>query len=199
MNRKRIRLLTVFSLVAVLSGCASSTKKLDLPSANPASPQAKQSSGRPHSVLVADSVTVAVNDRLRETSGSAQTLKGSEHGEASAMTGMTTMPGMNMQAMSHDQHGGKTAPGGKAMEHQEHGMPGMDHEHHMENMKGMDEMQANPTPPKPAASASGTPTTKTPVTAKYTCPMHPEVESSVPGNCPKCGMKLIRKEKVHPL
>jgi hypothetical protein len=24
----------------------------------------------------------------------------------------------------------------------------------------------------------------------YTCPMHPEVVSSKPGKCPKCGMKL---------
>jgi hypothetical protein len=28
----------------------------------------------------------------------------------------------------------------------------------------------------------------------YTCSMHPEVESNEPGNCPKCGMKLIEKE-----
>ena len=26
---------------------------------------------------------------------------------------------------------------------------------------------------------------------KYTCPMHPEVISELPGNCPKCGMKLV--------
>ena len=29
----------------------------------------------------------------------------------------------------------------------------------------------------------------------YTCPMHPEVQTDQPGACPKCGMKLVEKEK----
>ncbi len=29
----------------------------------------------------------------------------------------------------------------------------------------------------------------------YTCPMHPEIHSTKPGNCPKCGMKLIKEEQ----
>ena len=29
----------------------------------------------------------------------------------------------------------------------------------------------------------------------YTCSMHPEVESDNPGECPKCGMKLVKIEK----
>ncbi len=28
----------------------------------------------------------------------------------------------------------------------------------------------------------------------YTCPMHPEVQQDEPGNCPKCGMKLEKKQ-----
>ncbi len=28
----------------------------------------------------------------------------------------------------------------------------------------------------------------------YTCPMHPEVRSDEPGNCPKCGMFLVPEE-----
>jgi Heavy metal binding domain len=31
----------------------------------------------------------------------------------------------------------------------------------------------------------------------YICPMHPEVTSDKPGNCPKCGMKLVEKGGGH--
>jgi len=55
-----------------------------------------------------------------------------------------------------------------------------------------------------AFSACGSQEQKTPVTAPssttekvlYTCPMHPEVRSDKPGKCPKCGMDLIKVEKV---
>src|SRR5437660_8518476 len=30
---------------------------------------------------------------------------------------------------------------------------------------------------------------------KYTCPMHPEVITDHPGDCPKCGMTLVPKEE----
>ncbi|HKV08631.1 MAG TPA: heavy metal-binding domain-containing protein [Thermoanaerobaculia bacterium] len=32
-------------------------------------------------------------------------------------------------------------------------------------------------------------------TTVYTCPMHPEVLSDVPGQCPKCGMTLVERRK----
>jgi hypothetical protein len=31
-----------------------------------------------------------------------------------------------------------------------------------------------------------------PPVVHYTCPMHPEVDSVEPGQCPKCGMTLVR-------
>ncbi len=40
---------------------------------------------------------------------------------------------------------------------------------------------------KPAAS-------KEIAKVEYTCPMHPDVISDKPGDCPKCGMALVEKK-----
>ena len=37
-------------------------------------------------------------------------------------------------------------------------------------------------------------TSKQIVAATYTCVMHPEIHATNPGNCPKCGMKLIKEK-----
>lgn len=42
----------------------------------------------------------------------------------------------------------------------------------------------------PFSRKSGGDTSNKVGVAKYTCPMHPEVQSSAPGSCPKCGMFL---------
>ena len=39
------------------------------------------------------------------------------------------------------------------------------------------------------------PVKKSKTTAYYTCPMHPEITSSKPGKCPKCGMALNLSKK----
>lgn len=42
-----------------------------------------------------------------------------------------------------------------------------------------------PSGPPPAAQTTAEKT--------HTCPMHPDVVRSAPGNCPKCGMALVPK------
>jgi hypothetical protein len=37
------------------------------------------------------------------------------------------------------------------------------------------------------------PAQKSDKTVQYTCSMHPEVVRDKPGDCPKCGMKLVEK------
>ena len=45
------------------------------------------------------------------------------------------------------------------------------------------------------SSSKAKPATSTEVAkVQYTCPMHPEVISDKPGNCPKCGMALVEKK-----
>ncbi len=41
--------------------------------------------------------------------------------------------------------------------------------------------------------AGDAPTQESVKTVQYTCSMHPEVVQDKPGNCPKCGMKLVEK------
>jgi hypothetical protein len=46
------------------------------------------------------------------------------------------------------------------------------------------------TEPAPPSAAGNAPNEK-PRPTGYTCPMHPEIQQSSPGRCPKCGMELV--------
>lgn len=63
-------------------------------------------------------------------------------------------------------------------------MPGMEHGAHT---------QPAPHDTRQQEQHSNMPSGK----AVYTCPMHPEVRSDKPGDCPKCGMKLEKVEGGH--
>lgn len=44
-----------------------------------------------------------------------------------------------------------------------------------------------------AQSNDQTPASQPAKSVQYTCSMHPEVVQDKPGDCPKCGMKLVEK------
>lgn len=73
--------------------------------------------------------------------------------------------------------------------------------------------QAETTPPAPnndilasapmAATPSNAPAAHAhdhaaPMADQYTCPMHPQVVKNGPGQCPICGMNLVKKEGAVP-
>lgn len=49
------------------------------------------------------------------------------------------------------------------------------------------------TAPATEATMSADSTSSNGMAATYTCPMHPEVVSNQPGQCPKCHMDLVKK------
>ncbi|HZL37996.1 MAG TPA: heavy metal-binding domain-containing protein [Tepidisphaeraceae bacterium] len=94
----------------------------------------------------------------------------------------------NQSSMSQD--AGGMSPDMPDMKHDmpsmNHDMPGMNHNMSgmdMRGMKGMHDMPGMPPPATRAADAH----------ELYTCKMHPKVISDKPGNCPICGMRLIKK------
>lgn len=54
---------------------------------------------------------------------------------------------------------------------------------------------AAPVQTKPAAKSKTSTAKPDKTVVQYTCSMYPEVLSSKPGKCPKCGMSLVKKEK----
>jgi len=56
-----------------------------------------------------------------------------------------------------------------------------------------------PAASSPALLTNTAPATNAPAAKQlYTCPMHPEVISDKPGQCPKCGINLVPVEMTKP-
>ena len=108
-------------------------------------------------------------------------------------TAMQPMPGMSHGSMGGMQHGG-TIPTGGLWGPQPGSLPTTDsldaaapssvHEAHKSASDDMSGMSHDGGAAEPAGSDEK---------VTYTCPMHPEVVSSQPGTCAKCGMLLVRK------
>lgn len=87
--------------------------------------------------------------------------------------------GMDMPGMGKSGKKSGKKSGGAYKEQDMKNMPGMTH--------GAPAPGAEPAAVKPAGDSGRKDKQQG---AVYTCPMHPEVKSDKPGDCPKCGMKL---------
>ena len=93
------------------------------------------------------------------------------------------------KVQAQQNRGAKQTPKSKAEERpHEHGSPAQPG-----GMEGMPGMQHGAPAPSPTAPLSGSQHQST-HPSYYTCPMHPEVRSDKPGQCPKCGMTLVTAE-----
>ena len=77
-----------------------------------------------------------------------------------------------------------SAPGTPSFESSE--MQGMHH-----STSGIEGMQHE----KTGATKTGSGEQRRSSKIYFTCPMHPEIHQDKPGNCPICGMMLIKKEE----
>lgn len=123
------------------------------------------------------------------------------------MTGMEGMPGMEHAGggetkMTPEETRESKIPPDKGIEKPKQGEK-------MEGMEGMEKTEEQKPPsvkttPAEEKTGEGQKSDKVEDSSKsvspsgmvtiYTCPMHPEVILNKPGNCPICGMKLIKKE-----
>ncbi len=68
-------------------------------------------------------------------------------------------------------------------------MPRHDHSHHDHERHGQPAHERAAAHPAPAVKPG----------AIYTCPMHPEIQQTGPGSCPKCGMTLVPAAPAAPV
>ena len=145
-------------------------------------------------------------------------MQGMDHSKMSGMEAKPPQPGA-MQGMDHSKMPGMEAkqPAAGAPPAQPEGMQGMDHSKmpdmgakqpsaappskealKMEMKKTSDEMKQLSDELKAKSDAAGRPGDKPEASAKspavfYTCPMHPQIHEAKPGQCPICGMTLVKK------
>lgn len=209
--------------VALLGGCVTAPPPPPYRFPDPSDPAASQASTRPLRTNLVATTKVYLDPSL------GQEAQKMEHGNMQGMEGMQGMDHSKMSGAQAQQQASPAPaqqPGG--MERMDHSkMLGMTSQPQnkealeKEMKKTSDEMkklsdelkekagealQERPSP-SPQRSAQmqhqgAAPPNQQQSNVLYTCVMHPEVKSDKPGNCPKCGMTLIKKsaapEKVKP-
>lgn len=187
---KPIVLPTSFVLLALLSvaGCSTNFEPQPLSANHPASVLAKEAPRLGMKRLVVhDDLTQKTNAQLaRQDAPNPDFQSGGMSQENSSMGGMdhSKMSGMKMPET--------TATSSDARKDAAE----MEIKKTLDEMKQLsDEMKAKSDAEKPTAKPSSNSKQKPQPTAAYwTCVMHPEIHADKPGQCPKCGMTLVKKE-----
>jgi hypothetical protein len=125
----------------------------------------------------------------RNADGYLEILEGLQEGEQLVISSQFLIDSASnlrsaVAAMTGMSHGGMQmtpeAEGKKSEEHKGHQMPEDEHKGHQMQESGVSDHSSHDMGKIQTTGAK-----------KYTCEMHPEVIMDAPGDCPKCGMKLV--------
>ena len=178
-------------LTALLGGCMTlppSPNQTAMDPSNPSAPEASAPRLRPN--LVATT-------RVYLDPSAGQGAQTMDHSKMKGMEGMDHSQMKGMEGMDHSQMPGMGASPSAAA-----AAPAMSKETVETQMKQTsdemkrlsDALKAKSDAAKPAPSSGEKPAAaRKSAEAAYTCPMHPQINEPKPGNCPICGMTLIKK------
>lgn len=187
-----------FALVALitLTGCATNFEPKPLTAGHPASVQAPEAPRSGTKRLIGtDELTRKTHAQLARKDIPSPDFQSS--GMSHDMGKMEGMDHSQMKGMDHSKMEGMSTPTPSPA-----ASPVSKEPVETEMKKTSDEMKklsdelkaksdAAKSTEKPSAAPAQPPQPKT---AYWTCLMHPEIHSDKPGQCPKCGMTLVKKE-----
>lgn len=216
-------MLWPFALLALtlLAGCATNFEPASLPLTNPANPHAQEAPRRASQRLLAsDAITRKTIAQLeRKEAPTPDYESGGMSHDMSSMSGMDHSKSKGMEGMDHSNMQGMDmkkpadAPAIKPAEMDHSKMPGMtmpapaatespatkqaaetEMKKTSDEMKKLsDEMKAKSDAEKSGKASKASPSPQSEATY-WTCVMHPEIHADKPGQCPKCGMTLVKKK-----
>ena len=188
------------SALIALSGCATNFEPKPLPADHPASAQAQEAPRAGMRRLVAsDELTRKTKTQLaRNDVPNPDFESGGMSHDMGKMKGMDHSQMNGMERMDHSQMKDMTAPAPASPPADKKSVEMEMKKTSDEMKKTSDELKKKSDEAKRAKPNAGKSAKSLPAQTIYTCVMHPEVQQATPGDCPKCGMTLVKKEKGAP-